>query len=199
MHFTFVSLPLVLTSKISEYFRVTHQIVQDILSDSSGEITLFTTRSRSNDYNHDYIPYEEKTGNNYGISGHHRFHLHYDIPSNAYTTCTAHVKSSFPCASLDINSSTVHMMSDITTRIPLWYTLSNKSKSKWSSFVVTTDMLLAYHLGYKFVTPLGAGQNLSFNIRTSQITDFQVYNNVPYKGIWYYILTLYFSYHNYIY
>lgn len=75
-----------------------------------------------------------------------------------------------PCVLLDGITETLWLFADSIGSIPLWYEFPERRESAPQfDFVVSSDLFAARHLGFSHLTPLGAGQSLSVDLRTNEI------------------------------
>lgn len=71
------------------------------------------------------------------------------------------------CVLIDKSLSRMWLVADAAGSIPLWYAFSDGITS--TNYIATTDLFAAYHLGFRELTALGAGQILSVDIDSNEL------------------------------
>lgn len=70
---------------------------------------------------------------------------------------SVHSPSNEACVLYDISSQQVELFADIAAVTPVWYSVTS------CHYIVTTDLLAAVAMGFRYITPLGPGMHIAID------------------------------------
>lgn len=79
--------------------------------------------------------------------------------------------SEYSCVLVDEDSGTAVISMDAAGAVPLWYTLTDNADGQ-KQFIVTSDIILGYKLGFNALSAAGPGQTVSFDFRSNEMVSF---------------------------